>query len=921
MYRRAQVRVLRFGLLGLFGLCLVAALPAADQPAHPVLHLVNDDFVPGKLQRSDDGEVLSWRSPYFASPFAFPLNSIKAVYYPVPTPLPKPTGEYCFELTDGDVLFGDLKRWSDEEVELESRMGRLHLQRDQVRRFYRWQGADVIYLGPTGLAGWNGWKEVSPSPWRDDGGQLSTDKPGASIFADVGIPEKAAIEVELSWKGRPNFILALGVQEQDLIGQHAFHLEVWDNDLVVVGESARDADVASVQTIGAGEGQVRVQAYLDQKQRRLILLSRNGQPLATLSLNAKNAQIHSGIRLTNTTGDVRLQHLRVTRWNGLPPRESKVDQARLHRTDGTIVYGTLEGYNPEKKEFTVREGANTTTVKHDLLADVFLTPAQAPEKAPEADKRMLRLITTDGARLRGTLTAIEDAQLTLKNPSIKEPIRISLADLRSLIPTKTDPATKPTLPPGRDGRLELEGLRLKGRLVDGSEPPQASGLMWQPQLSRTASALASGMSGRIVYREPPPPPSVPNMPQAGRVVFLGADAVQRVQPVEVIRRSGITPVRPAPSGAPPSMHLRSGDTIPCEVRSINEKGVTLKTPLTDATFVAHDKIKSVELVSAASPQLDEAKRDRLLTLPRLHKDNPPTHLICSKNGDFLRGRLLEMDENRVKLEVRLETREIPRDRIAQIIWLHPDELTGQKPAAPPGEAPRDNRVQALQAGGNRLTFVLKKADATTVSGVSDVLGACRAKIAEVDQFLFGSFIEESAAKLAYHAWKLHHAAEPKFVQAEAAGAGDGRPSGLESPLVGQPAYAFKLDQLDGKSFQLAQQKGQVVILEFWATWCGPCLQTMPMVEELVREFADRKVQLIAVNLEEQPEQIKGMLERHKLKIPVALDRNGTIAARYGVTAIPQTVVIDREGKVARLFVGGGKKTVEGLRAALEELTR
>jgi hypothetical protein len=115
------------------------------------------------------------------------------------------------------------------------------------------------------------------------------------------------------------------------------------------------------------------------------------------------------------------------------------------------------------------------------------------------------------------------------------------------------------------------------------------------------------------------------------------------------------------------LHLRSGDTIPCEVARIDEKGVTFKTPLSDATFIAHEKIKSVELIATRdSPRLSEPKRDRLLTLPRMQKNSPPTQLICSQNGDFLRGRVLEMDEKRLKVEVRLETRDIPRDRVAHL---------------------------------------------------------------------------------------------------------------------------------------------------------------------------------------------------------------------------------------------------------------
>jgi thiol-disulfide isomerase/thioredoxin len=393
----------------------------------------------------------------------------------------------------------------------------------------------------------------------------------------------------------------------------------------------------------------------------------------------------------------------------------------------------------------------------------------------------------------------------------------------------------------------------------------------------------------------------------------------------MVVRNGVVvqePQRPVPK--PPaesrrSLHLRSGDTIPCEVARIDDKGVTFKTPLSDATFVAHEKIKSVELIATNSPKLNRTKRDRLLTLPRMQRDSPPTHLICSKNGDFLRGRILEMDDKWLRVEVRLETRDIPRERVAQIIWLHADELAGPKTAPTAVDVSQATRVQTLRAPGNRLTFVAQKVEHGTLSGMSDILGACKADLADVDELLFGAQIDQSASKLAYHLWKLHYAPEPKFAQGDAASAA-GRLTGTESPLVGQPAFAFKLDLLDGRQFQLADYKGRLVVLDFWATWCGPCMQTMPLVDAVVREFAGQQVELIAVNLEEQPEQIKSMLERHKLKIAVALDRDGVVAAKYTVTAIPQTVIIDREGKVARLFVGGGQNTADSLRKALQELS-
>jgi thiol-disulfide isomerase/thioredoxin len=907
------------------GLANVA--PAADPAAPAVVHLTDGGFVAGELRGSDDPKVLRWSSPFFARPLEFPLGAVKAVHYAAAAPSP-PAGEFCFELVNDDVLYGDLLAVTDDDFELNSaRAGRLHLRRDHVRRLYRWKGLDSVYLGPNGLAGW---KDPAATPqWRDEGGQIVTDRPGATLFGDLGIPERAMIEVELSWKAKPDFVFALGVEDRDGADRHAFRLEVWDGDLVVVGESNRDADAALVQPVGSLGGQARVQVYLDQQQRRLIVLSRSGKTLATLTIGGGKPPVRGGVRLTNGKGDVRLQQLRVTRWNGLSPRDVRDDHARLHRTDGAIVYGQLAAFDPVSKQFTIRDGATDTPVSLEAVADVFLAPPPAAGRAP-ADPPLpqtLRVVYRDGSRFSGTLTRVEDGRLALTCPGVKEPLRLPLAEARSLIPLPLPLAEVRSLIPlphgkgadappaaGRAGRLELEGVSLKGRLVSDDAQPDSGRLVWHPDLARNASPLPPGLSGRIVYREPPPAPSVRPVNRLPVPVGMVAGVIRSSRPAEP------TPPR-SPSGGRRSMHLRTGDTIPCEVTRIDEQGVTFKTPNSDATFVAHEKIKSVELVATrGAPSLDEAKRDRLLTLPRMQKDSPPTHLICSRNGDILRGRVVAMDDARLKVEVRLETREIPRDRVAQIIWLHADELTDPKATAGAAGGARQTRVQTVNADGNRLTFVLGKADGTTVSGTSDVLGACRVNLADVDQLLFGTSIEQSAAQLAYHRWRLHHAPEPKFAQADAGGSADGGSTGSESPLVGQPAPTFQLDLLDGSKYRLSERKGRVVVLEFWATWCGPCLQSMPLVEGVVREFADRDVELVAVNLEEQPGVVKSLLDRHKLKVPVALDRDGVVAAKYAVTAIPQTVVIDRDGKVVRLFVGGGKATADSLHKVLQTLS-
>jgi thiol-disulfide isomerase/thioredoxin len=366
-------------------------------------------------------------------------------------------------------------------------------------------------------------------------------------------------------------------------------------------------------------------------------------------------------------------------------------------------------------------------------------------------------------------------------------------------------------------------------------------------------------------------------------------------------------------GGPRALLLRTGDVIPSEVTKIDETGVTFKTSMSDSTFVPHDKVKAVELAPAtvATVRLSVPKRDRLLTLPRMQKDTPPAHLIRSKNGDYLRGRVVGLDAKTLKVEVRLETREIPRDRVARIIWLHPDETDPSKsPPKDPAEADK-TRVQALRSDGIRLTFHAQRVADQTVTGESEVLGSCRVKLDDVDQLLFGGAIEKAAAQLAYQRWKLTNAPEPKIPDAEGGGS-----SGTESPLVGKPAPDFALTLLDGKPFRLSESKGSVVVLDFWATWCGPCLQAMPQVEKVANELKDKGVKLVAVNLQETPEQIKPTMERHKLGMTVALDRDGVVAEKYKANAIPQTVIIDRDGNVARLFVGSSPHLEDTLREAL-----
>jgi len=965
-------------------------LPAGSPPA-AVLHLSDGGYAAGRIADSPRPGYLRWQAVDFVSPFEFSLSRVNAVHWTPPATPPRPSGDFCFGLAAGDVLFGSLAALDDKEVELDiPRIGRMHVERTAIHRIYRWRdSADLIYLGPNGMAGWheavqnqnraasrnaarnanaigqlaggrlvvreiaNGQLPVVPAQpqksWHEESGQLMTDQAGAAIQGDFNIPAKANIEFELSWKNKPDFVLALGTSDQPESVKHAFRFEAWGGDLIVQRELPKEADLAVVQGIEPGPGRAHLQVYLDQERSKILVFSSSGRQLAKLEVGPLGSPVFPGLYLANLRGDLRLEWLRISKWSGEPPREVKVNEARIHRPDGSIVYGQVTRFDSASREFVVRSGSVESRVKDDKISSVIIS-------LPGEEKpRAIRAVYHDGNRLSGDLLKIEKGSLFLKVPGFKETVRLSLDGLRSLI-ALDHPDNAPLPKDDTTGRLELDQAKLAGKLVDGSERLGASSLTWKPLASETASALKPGVSGRIIYKEPPPqPPSQQdinmfpgnvNQAQVQAMQQARLLALQQQRQAVLVRRQMLAQQQQQPPGVGNmvlrfaqalgeqptvstssaqerrSLYLRDGDVIPSVITKIDGEGVWFKSSLSTSNFVPHGKVKAVELATvepnSSAIQLTRTKLERLLTLPRMQKSDPPTHLIRSKNGDYLRGRVTKMDDKTLQVEIRLENRDIPRDRIARIIWLHADELDPSKKPAQPAGANDSSRVQVLRNDGIRLTFSPEKFTDSVLAGKSDVLGPCQAAVKQIDQLLIGQAIDKAAAGLDYQQWKLKNAPEPKFVTAgDEEGGGDD--SGTGSPLVGKLAPDFQLELVGGRRFHLADQKGKVVILDFWATWCGPCLQAMPQVERAATAFKDQGVQLVAVNLQETAEQVTALLERQKLAVTVALDRDGKVADQYKAVAIPQTVIIDRQGKVARLYVGGGAHLEDQLREALKSV--
>jgi thiol-disulfide isomerase/thioredoxin len=903
---------------------LIGPVAGAAEP-EPVLHLTNGGFVPGALGDSDRLGVLSWRGSSFVEPFDFDLDAVESVRFPAAAAAgeqDRAPAEFCFELTGGDVLTGTLVALDERTAVVETLdVGRLHIRRSQIHRISRRDDrAGLVYLGPQGLSDWQ--PAAPPGSWRQEQGRLSTAHPKATLRGDFRLPAQAVVEFEIAWQKKPDFLLALGVgngaAEQE---QEACRFEVWESIVVALRETKEDLALAPVGKALPGAGRLHLRAYLDQIEGRVIVTSPADVVLADLKRPAAAPQALTGIALTNLHGDVRLERLRVSRWNGAPPQAAPARLASLERVDGSTLTGEVASLDPDSHALVVRDGTSETRV---LLSEVASLLLSHPREEPG---RGLGVVTQDGVRLSGELIQVKEGAVWLSVPGVQKFARVPIARLRSLVVLRHEQVPRDT---ARSGVLELEGVRLPG-LLSAREGPLAEGsscLAWQPLSSATASHLRMGVSGKIIVKEPQPEPNATRPGGAtARVAVRQPNGAMILQPVQVGglvvgTNRAVPPAQPVWTG--PMIHLRTGDAIPASVTKIDANGVWFESRIAQTTFVPHARVQAIELAPEmrGAARLTRAKRERLLTVPRIQRDAPPTHLIASRDGDYLRGRIVDMVGVTLHVEVQLETRDVPRDRIARIIWLHSDE----PPAA--GEPPKPVtpesglRVQAVQQGGNRLTFVAQQMAGSALVGRSDTLGDCRVGLGDVEKLLIGAAIEQANTELAHqqwNQWRLQNAPEPRVAQGDDAAGAGGRAPGTEAALVGKPAPEFELELLGaaGAKFRLAEARGQVLVLDFWATWCGPCMQAMPQVERVVDQFRDRGVALLAVNLQENPQQITAALERHKLHPSVALDRDGRVAEKYGAHAIPQTVVIDPGGTVTRIFVGGGPHLAEQLREALE----
>jgi len=121
--------------------------------------------------------------------------------------------------------------------------------------------------------------------------------------------------------------------------------------------------------------------------------------------------------------------------------------------------------------------------------------------------------------------------------------------------------------------------------------------------------------------------------------------------------------------------------------------------------------------------------------------------------------------------------------------------------------------------------------------------------------------------------------------------------------IGNIAQDFNLHTTDGREIRLSDYRGQHVILNFWATWCGPCRFEMPFFQTIQDKWDGAGVTVLAIATQDDPDSVRSYAKVYNLKFTIPMDIMGTVAKKYGISGMPTTFFIDQEGVITSVRIG------------------
>lgn len=927
---------------------------ASSQPAQSAgpmrLRLKNGAFGVGRIVPSQSANTIGWQNEGFSQPFFFDTAAVRSISTIQAAPAQAAGDElFLVEAVDGQCVVGNLIKIDEQTLVVRSSiLGEISIPAKDVTQLVRADYAgEVIYVGLANQAPWTPLGSVRD--WDFRAGVLTAVKQAAATVGDLKLPSKCEISLSLAWKGVPDFVVSLGANSGEKSNgqvQATARLEIWNKSLVVVRETEKDADLVKLTELSEKNPQIELNILLDQESGLVVVRDMHGRLLGRVQVADKKQRLGSAVHIVNHGPSMSVERLEVRRWNGSSMLGSGKSRQVVLKSDKILADSWISSFDNVSRQFAIEaaDGTKSNVELSELMMAGLKNPPtsneaavdkkdQTPSKDDSASKEPVKPESVTSDSSAGESTAIQ-----LSDVSTPKPIEIILSDrsrvkgqwlagsgnqlaLRSTWATSdlvfaadqvvswigSDDRFSPDLTAHRNGVLKTADTEFAGFLEEDIDQPGAQTLRWQPHGSQNSSSILEAAEGSIAYRLQLP--VSPSGQPTGRVDELlnQQKGESSTQNATVDSSSGAKSTR--------EIIFVSGDTIDAYVERADEKGIYFLSDQTSVKFVEHARVDRLWLNSLTGSVKKTAneKLKRLMTVPRSMRDDPPTHLLISVTGDLLRGRLVQLDDKSLKFETRAEISEIPRDKIAEVIWLH--DRTWQ---AGTDTQPANNsgyRIHVVQQNRG-LTFAPIRVAGAVLQGQSDLLGPCQIAIKQASQILFGPNIDSRVAQFRENPWILSLAQLPRAFMDDVEE--DKDVLGVSSPLIGKPAPAFSMTKLDGGRVKLADFHGKPLVLDFWASWCGPCMKTLPAVSEAVASFDPAEVSFIAVNIQEADSRAQSAIEKLGLDVSVALDSDGDVATSYLATAIPQTVVIDAQGIVRFVFIGGKSNLAAELKDAIDK---
>ena len=956
------------------------------QSRDAVLVLSNGEVIHGEAVSSDNGKVIRWLGKGFLNPFEFRTQMIEAVHYR--NDAGGRRSQTIFEMRNGDIISGDLVRWDQDSIVIFNPVaGELNFAANHLRWLYRDlpipASTNGAHSDQDALIRMNRWGDFNVTPpfstqqsnkppsreWIKQGTTLKIEKAGQKL-RQAGQVKCLQLDLKLSWKSKGDFVLSFvngtgGTTNRETLQGNdtdtaralqspmdGWRLECAGNQLVMTANFGEYFDLAEISSLD-DQTSLRLLVHLDLANGSMEVLTADGLLLGSINVpDAYHSKIFQTkgadgsedafqllVELENLSNAIEVEKLKLSEANagiakpGQDAIRSKLTTFLLK--DGRSIYGDVLGYDQERKALRIK----TDSDEEQTLAFSQVTQARPPIEIPKTNLKKQQFHLIDGSILSGQIDRLEQGDWTIISAGTAQKVQLPKFSLRSVVNRnvdRNDTQEKPVL--GRIGRLTIAEQEIAGRLVPVPDPltSKGLGLAWHPLRSLSAAEISIKFNGRLIFKE-----------KVSRSTSSTSEALLEQQRIKNQRlKRGLnfgelflsrTDLSTKTSAGRDShlLHFRSGDVLRCRVLSISQKQITLDSTTQARQIIDANFVKAIEFVSnSPPPSVETAKKQRLLTIPRLQKSEPPSHLLCSHNGDFLRCRLMEMGNDFVTVQVQGDKLKVPRERIAQVIWFHADETidgeTGlrvnkHQPIHPKGdpvhigsdgvtagnhplngkeEEPTpsyEGSVQVVLNDGKRTTFQVTAIDQDWISGESKWQGPCKFDLGRADELLFGNAIPEAVTGVAYNQWKFQTAVEP-LVSAVLNGQEANEPG--KPARIGDLVPETLLQTTKGDPVDLRDFHGTWLMIDFWTTWSGASRKAKPKLEEIRIQLAARGFKSVSVSVGESRERVIEFATENPFTSPVFLDLEGELAKQLGVRELPMLFFVSPEGKVAAIFNNG-----------------